>query len=177
MKAPSLPRIERNRIPPILDNLPCLKGEVLDIGANWGYFCHTLEDVGFTCYAVENSPEALYFLSKLGSAEGKRFNAVPKSVSDIQKMRYDIVLALSLFHHFLKSKDDYRKLAEFLGKLDTGFMFFEPHSFDEPQMSNAYVDYDEIGFVECILSYSCLNTYTSLGRLDEDGRGIYLLKQ
>ena len=174
----SIPSSKRNeRISLILDNLPCHKGEVLDIGANWGYFCHILEDAGFTCYAVENNLEALYFLNKLKSVQRRRFDIIAKSVFDIEKVSYDIVLALSIFHHFLKNEDDYHKLTEFLGKLDTRFMFFEPHKFNEQQMRNAYINYNEIEFVEYILSNSCLNTYTFLGRLKEDGRGIYLLKR
>ncbi len=165
------------RLALILNNLPCHRGEVLDIGSNWGYFCHKLEDIGFTCYAVENYPEALYFLNKLKSVGKKKFEVISKSVFDIEKVNYDIVLALSIFHHFLKNEDDYHKLTEFLSKLDTKFMFFEPHQFNEPQMRNAYINYNEIEFVEYILGNSRLNTYTLLGRVKEGGRGMYLLKR
>jgi len=165
------------RISLILDNLPCNKGEVLDIGANWGYFCHVLEDLGFTCHAVENRPEELYFLNKLKSVGRKKFDVISRSVFDIEKASYDIVLALSIFHHFLKKEDDYHRLTEFLGELDARYMFFEPHQFNEPQMRNAHINYNEIEFVEYILSNSCLNTYTFLGRQKENGRGIYLFKR
>ncbi len=160
----------------ILDNLPCHRGEVLDIGANYGYFCHILEDFGFTCYAVENNLRVLYFLNKLKSIGMKKFEVIPKSVFDVEKVSYDIVLALSIFHHFLKNEDDYHKLTEFLGKLDTKFMFFETHQTNEIQMRKAYINYNETEFIEYILSNSCLNTYTFLGRPEED-RGMYLLKR
>lgn len=161
----------------ILNNLPCHSGEVLDIGANWGYFCHKLEDIGFTCYAVENSREQLHFLNKLKSIGKRKFKVISKSVFDIEKLNYDIVLALNIFHHFLKNEDDYRKLTEFLGRLDTKFLFFEPHRFNESQMRAAYMNYNETEFIEYILRNSCLNTYTFLGSLKEDGRALYLLKR
>ena len=171
----SLQGNERNFI--ILNNLPCSTGTVLDIGSNWGYFCHTLEDLGFTCYAVENNTEALYFLETLKGVGRKNFEILSKSIFEVDKFNYDIVLALNIFHHFLKNENDYHKLTDFLGKLNIGFMFFEPHNFNEPQMKNSYINYNELEFIDYIISNSCLNTYKFLGRLEKDGRGIYLLNR
>lgn len=35
----------------IRSNIDFNDGTILDIGANWGYFCHRFENVGFRCYA------------------------------------------------------------------------------------------------------------------------------
>jgi len=158
----------------ISKNLPFHKGSLLDIGANWGYFCHKFEDLGFTCYAVENSPRELYFLEKLKEIGSKEFTIIAKSIFEIEGKRYDVVLALNIFHHFLKNKQNYDKLTRFLIDLDTKIMFFEPHQPNEPQMQNAYINYNETDFINYILVNSCLNKYTLLGKL-QDGRNVYLL--
>lgn len=158
----------------ISKNLPFYRGSMLDIGANWGYFCHKFEDLGFICYAVENSPQELYFLNKGKRIGNRRFEIIPKSIFEIERKRYDVVLALSIFHHFLKSKQDYDKLSRFLSELDTKIMFFEPHQFNSPQMENAYINYNENDFINYILGNSSLNKYRLLGRL-KDGRSLYLL--
>jgi len=161
----------------VLNHLPCRRGEVMDIGANWGYSCHLLEDIGFTCYAVESDPDALYFLNRFRSIAGKHFTVLSKSLFDVEKVNYDIVLALDVLHRFLENEADYHRLTEFLGKLDMEFMFFRTHTVHEPQLRNAYKDYDELEFVEYILKHSCLSNHKLIGRSKEDNRGTYLLKR
>lgn len=157
----------------IVNNLPFHGGTVLDIGSNWGYFCHRFEDLGFDCYAVECNYRWLYFLKKLREAENKKFEIIPRSVFDIERKTYDIVLALSIFHHFLRSKTLYDKLTKLLGDLDMKVMFFEPHQ-TGCGFKDAYIDYSEIEFIHYILENSCLNRYALLGRTDV-GRNLYLL--
>ena len=99
---------------------------------------------------------------------------IPKSIFEIETKKYDIVLALSIFHHFLKSKNTYNKLTKFLGELDIKIMFFEPHKFNEPQMKNAYINYNEPDFINYVLENSCLNKYKLLGKL-QNGRSLYFL--
>jgi len=157
----------------IEENLPLHSGTVLDIGSNWGYFCHKFEDLGFDCYAVELNYRWLYFLKKLKEAGNKRFEIIPRSVFDIKRKRYDIVLALSVFHHFLRSEVLYNKLTRLLGELDMKVMFFEPHETGHG-FPGAYIDYSETEFVDYILQNSCLSKYKLLGRT-ERGRNLYLL--
>jgi len=154
-------------------NLPLPSGTVLDIGANWGYFCHKFEDLGFDCYAVELNYRWLYFLKKLKEAENKRFEIIPRSVFDVKRKKYDIVLALSIFHHFLRSEVLYHKLTRLLGELDMKVMFFEPHAAGHG-FTGAYIDYSETEFVDYISQNSCLSKYKLLGRT-ERGRNLYVL--
>ena len=155
------------------NNLPNRHGTVLDIGANLGYFCHKFEELGFDCYAVERNYKYLYFLKKLRVIEHRKFKTLPQSVFDIKTKKYDIVLAFSIFHHFLRTKDLYHKMTKFLGELDMKIMFFEPHETGHG-FENAYIDYSEIEFVNYVLENSCLNKYKFLGR-GERGRSLYLL--
>ena len=170
-KIPSHRREDRWEL--IVKNLPFHGGTVLDIGSNWGYFCHRFEDLGFDCYAVENNYRWLYFLKKLKEYENKKFEVIPRSIFDIKRKKYDIVLALSIFHHFLRSKALYDKLTKLLGELDMKIMFFEPHESGHG-FKDAYIDYSEIEFIHYIFESSCLNKHKLLGRT-ERGRNLYLL--
>lgn len=157
----------------IVENLPFRGGSVLDIGSNWGYFCHKLEDLGFDCYAVEHNYRWLYFLKKFREIENKKFSILPQSIFDIKRKNYDIVLALSIFHHFLRSKDLHDRFTKLLGELEMKAMFFEPHVTGEVH-KGSYADYDEDEFIRYVVSNSCLSKYRLLGR-NERGRNLYLL--
>jgi len=159
----------------IRDHLPLRKGKLLDIGAHWGYFCHRCEELGFDCYAVENAPENVYFLKRLRTAEGKKFRVIAESILTYrERFCFDVVLALNIFHHFLKKQDDYNMLVGFLQRMDMKMMFFEPYRTSEGQMINAYRNYEPDEFVRFILSHSGLNHADLIGEA-EDGRPIYKL--
>ena len=160
----------------IREHLACQKGSMLDIGANWGYFCHKFEDLGFECYSIENNPANLHFLNKLKRAENKKFTIVSESAfSFITKNRdriFDVTLALAIFHHFIKTEEPHALLVELLRNLKTREMFFQPHLVGEDQMRNAYKNYPPEEFVMFIIRHSCLSKYELIGKV-EDGRPIY----
>ena len=150
------------------------KGTVLDIGAHWGYFCNKFGELGFDCIAVENNSENLYFLEKLKKADERNFAISNKSIFslDLDKKKYDIVLALAVFHHFTKEEKTYNQLIHFLRNLHVGEIYFEPPQPDEPQMQNAFRNFNSNEFVAFIIKNSCLKCYKQIG-LAEDGRKLY----
>lgn len=153
------------------------RGRLLDIGANWGYFCHRFEEIGFDCYAVENERSNVYFLRKLKRAEHRHFKIIDKSIfeySDVDNISFDVVLALNIFHHFLKEETSYIKLVGMLGRLELQEMYFQPHHPSEPQMIGAYKNYSEDEFVRFILDSSRLTNVEFIG-VAEDKRRIYKL--
>jgi len=155
-------------------NLSTKKGTLLDIGSHWGYFCHKFEEIGFHCYAVESSPRNVYFLKKLKQAENRKFEVINKSIFEYrEKSDFDVVLALNIFHHFLKKKELYFKLIELLKRLKTKELFLQTHRYDEAQMKGAYKNYSPEEFVEFVLENSCLDEAKLIG--EEDGRPIYKL--
>ncbi len=159
----------------IKDNLEIRTGAMLDIGANLGFFCHNFEDLGFNCYAVEIRPSNIYFMKKLRDIEGKKFKIVNKSIFDLKiKKEFDIVIALNIFHHFIREKKLHSELIEFLQKLKMKTMFFQPHNPDEKVMQNAYVNYNNREFVDFIIKFSCLNKAILLNeKVDSKNRPIY----
>ncbi len=86
----------------IRDNLSLKQGSVLDIGANFGYFCHKLEKLGFDCTAVEINPQEVYFMEKLKIANEDNFKIIQENIFDFrrtEKLNHDLILALYIFHH------------------------------------------------------------------------------
>jgi hypothetical protein len=152
-------------------------GSVLDIGCHWGYFCHRLEDLGFDCVGVEANPRHYRTLEKLKRAGNKDFRTVNGSIFEYIRQEprpYDVVLALSVFHHFAKSKDTLQQLKGLLASLQMREMYFQPHQPSGRQMQNAYWNPTENEFVSFVLAHSVLQQATHLGR-SRDGRSIYRL--
>jgi hypothetical protein len=168
---------DETRFELVRKSLPLRSGTLLDIGAHFGYFCHRFEETGFDCTAVESDVKIFYFLERLRKAEDRRFRIINKSIFDYDgNFNFDVVLALNIFYHFLRSKDLHDELVRLLGKLRTRFMFFQPHLRSEHEMMKdyAYKTYDEDEFVKFVLNHSCLNQATCLGG-DRDGRSLYML--
>jgi hypothetical protein len=172
---PSFHDSSEDRFNAIRSHLTVTKGCLLDIGANWGYFCQQFEAIGFKCYAVENDQTNIYFLKKLKRANNNTFKIISKSIFDydgIEKISFNVVLALNIFHHFLKNEIDYNKLIIFLKTLKVQELYFQPHNPTEPQMNNAYKNYSEKDFVNFILENSTLSHVEQIFK-GEYGRNIF----
>ncbi len=163
----------------IKENLHIKSGTLLDIGSNFGFFCHKFEELGFKCNAVEIRPRNVYFMKKLRNIEEKKFKIINKSVFDLEEpLEFDVVLALNIFHHFLKEKVLFEKLIEFLRKLKVKEMFFQPHNSKERIAPNAYIDFKPKEFVEFIIKNSNLTKYELIVKEvlgDNKERPIYRL--
>lgn len=170
----------KDRFEAIKEDLPLEEGKVLDIGANFGYFTHKFEDIGFDCVAVEYNNENVEIAKKIKKAENKNFEFIHgdildnKTISYLKNYQFDVILALNIFHHFLKEKERYDKLKILLNELNFKIMYFEPHLPDEKQMADAYKDYAEDEFVDFILSQTNLEN-KKLVYQAKDGRKIFRL--
>jgi 2-polyprenyl-3-methyl-5-hydroxy-6-metoxy-1,4-benzoquinol methylase len=151
--------------------------KILDVGAHLGYFCHRFEELGHECVAVESHPDIVYFLRKLHTAQERKFRIVDESVASfIERERpvVDTVLALSIFHHFLKEEYLYKQLVKLLNTLQTKEIIFEPHNPAEPQMRGAFRNFDSEAFVKFMLENSRLTRSEKIG-VANDGRDIFRL--
>lgn len=161
----------------IKDRVSLTGGTFLDIGAHLGYFCHKFEEQGFDCYALEENRTLVYFLEKLKKAENRRFKIIPESLFEYKKakeLKFDIILALNIFHHFLEKKDTYLNLIEFLKRMRVKEFFFEAHLPSTEKNKNRYQEYNPNQFVNFIIENSCLNKAEFIGKA-EDGRPLYKL--
>ena len=154
-------------------------GTVLDIGAYLGFFDNKLEDLGYDCTAVEMDATRTYFMKRIRDANGHRFEVVTDSISAsglLREQRYDVVLALSVLHHFLKTRPDHALLETLLDELDCDEMFFEPHLTGERQMAGAYAQLTSEEFTEYVAARTGLAV---VGRLGDTGnhRPVYHLRR
>ena len=157
-------------------HLPVQRGDLLDIGAHWGYFCHKFEELGFNCYAVESDASMRYYMEKLRVVEKRRSKVIYGSILDYgDKTDFDVVLALNIFHHLLKSQDTYTGLVELLRRLDMKVMFFQTELPDSPLMKGVYRNFACDEFIDFILENSSLNEATCIGET-ENGRPMYRLQ-
>lgn len=159
----------------IKEHLKVKEGKILDIGCQWGYFCHKFEEVGYKCYCVEKSKLNLYFLKKLKEANNRKFKIIPHSIFDTPEdilAESDVILALSVFHHFIKKENTYIKLIKLLKKLKGKELFFEPHNPDEPQMHGSFRNFDHNEFARFIVDNSHFDKFEIIGH-SETGRPLY----
>jgi len=160
----------------IRKNLRTKSGNMLDIGAHWGYFCHKFEELGFNCYAVETDPDNLYFLRKLKNAENKKFVIIDRSIFDFinEKNCFDVTLALNIFHWFVETKDFHDKFITLLQKLETSELFIQiPKKVSESDIKRPYKDYTADEFVDLILENMSLTHAKLLGEVNN--RPLYQL--
>ena len=148
---------------------------VLDIGAFWGYMCEELEKVGHTCTAVEIDERNYYFMSRLRRAQRFSYRAVLGDICEFvdNENQFDVVMALAVFHHFIKTESRHRRLLALLQKMKTKQMFFWCHNPQDRQMNGAYRNYAGDEFVELILKHSGLSRHDLIGVID--GRPFYQL--
>lgn len=146
---------------------------LLDIGALWGQFCFELETPNLHCTAVEMNSSFVYIMQKLRQALDINISILEDDIFNLQYSCYDVILAVNIFHHFLKRKETYDKLTSFLKNLQAKEMYFQPHNPDEGQMKNAYINYDKQQFIQYILDNSCFTSCQEIG--EENGRKLYKL--
>lgn len=89
---------------------------------------------------------------------------------------FSVVLALNIFHHFLKTEENYEQLLELLDTLQMDELVFQSHRRNSPQMDGAYVRLAEDEFAEFLVERSCLSEFERVGVPEDDGRPLYILR-
>jgi hypothetical protein len=161
-------------------HLRATSGRLLDIGCNLGFFCNAFEQAGLECIGIEYETDIAYAASRIALAEGRRYQVINGNVLDarihdrILQRPVDVVLALNIFHHFMKTKADHDRLIVLLRKLQPRQLFFEPHRPDEVPMQDAYANPDPEEFVAFVQRHAGLTHAEHIG-MAPDGRKIFSL--
>lgn len=145
----------------------------VDIGSHWGYFSFKLESIGLQVTAFEKLPRNVEMMERIGRLYGSAVDIRGSNILDEQGLKADVVLALNIFHHFLKSQEDYERLIDFLSHLQCSQLFFQSHRMDEGQMRGAWANYAPDEFAEFVLQWTTLTKCKLIG--DFRGRRLYLL--
>lgn len=144
----------------------------LDIGANMGQSSLTLLRKGVRTTSVEMNH--LYF-----SILKKQVRAYPEStvyrgsIFNLEHYRYDLVLAFSIFHHFLRTPRLLESFRSMLSRLECSAMLFEPHEAGHG-FEGAFEDFNETDFCKFICDNSVLRRWNLIGKSSR-GRPIFLL--
>jgi SAM-dependent methyltransferase len=164
----------------IAKHVPAATETALDIGCNLGFFCHRLEDLGYTCFGIEYFPDIAYAARRVSQAEKRRFKIVTgdilaeETLNGIGISDFGVVIALNIFHHFVKTEDGYTRLQKFMNRVRADTMFFEPHHPDEPQMRGAFSNPSPEEFAELIKRWGNFQSVSPIYSAG-DGRTIYKL--
>jgi hypothetical protein len=148
---------------------------VLDIGTHWGQLAHWLEDMGYDVTAVEHAPKHAYIARGIRDICGKKFRVVEDSIFNVSPLEYDVVLALNIFHHFLKTEAGFNDLTALLGRLRTPLLFFQSHTPEEKQMEGAYRNMDQDDFAAFVKEKGGFPNIERIGTIHR--RNIYKLWQ
>jgi len=160
----------------ISPRLPAPPGRALDIGANSGLFSFRLARRGYSVTAVERSQKESYILGRLVRAAGEDIDVRRESIFDVQLApSYRVVLALNIFHHFFKERENVRRLEELLARLWTSALFLETHARGERQMSGAYFDPAPHDYARWVAERAGLQSVERIG--EPDGRALFLLSR
>lgn len=149
---------------------------LLDIGAHWGYMCQQLEQLGFKCQGVELNRQSADFAERISVATGSGFTIWRGSVFQFPDIEdFEVIVALNIFHHFLKSEEAYQELQALLSRMRAEVMIFEAHKHDPPaQMTGAYRNYPPEEFVEFVSRGAGFSNFEELGTAP-DGRRLFKL--
>ena len=154
----------------------CEDKRLLDVGAHWGAMSQEASKLGFRCTAVEANKRCARIAERIAAASGASFDVWHGSIFDFPDVeRQQAVLALNVFHHFIKTEALHERLIELLGRMRAEIMVFEPHAADPPgQMRGAFRNYPEQEFVDFVGGHAGFSDSRYLGRAS-DGRPLYVL--
>ena len=102
------------------------KGNLVDIGVNWGTVSYTLAQKGFKVTAIENHPTPWEFLKKVVKFPGKQFSIAKRDFTRM-KITADTLVALNIAHHFMKDESKRKKFVQFLNNLNVKEIFCQIH--------------------------------------------------
>lgn len=147
---------------------------LVDIGAHWGAMCHRFEARGFQCTAIEKDASNVEFLEGIRDASCDRFDIWTGNIFDFPDIEsFDVIAALNIFHHFLKTESRHKKFVKLLGRIRADLMFFEAHQHDPPgQMRGAFRNYAPDDFARFIVEHTGMSGFEELGKA-ADGRTLF----
>jgi hypothetical protein len=151
---------------------------LLDIGAHWGYFDIKFARIGMQCVAVEYGNLNTKMLTRMRTATGSNFINIQSSIFDVYPVSHDVILALSIFHHFLLKEESYQGFLTLLHRMDCKQLFVEAHNHHEAQMQDAYMKLESAELIDLIKRESNLKNSRKIGETtDNNGltRPIYEL--
>jgi hypothetical protein len=149
-------------------------GHVLDIGSHWGAASITFSNAGFNCTAVENNAEFLPYLQKLTSFSNSKIRVLNSNIFDlIDLSTFNVVLALNILHHFLRTEPSFVALKSLLRRIPHCHMFVQTHNPDTvDNIDDYFAPMTVYEFLDFILDNTVFTSFREIYR-ESDGRPIF----
>ncbi|WP_460166653.1 hypothetical protein [Thermostilla marina] len=165
-----------DRMHKILEQVQNKTGTALDLGAYFGYCASMLATQGWQCLAVESHPKHVYFMKRLARANCIPLKVFEGSMFDLPRpIEYRVVLALNIFHHFLKTEKLFQRLKHFVKDLRCEYLFLETHCPEDAIMAGAFINPNPHEFASMVSSWCGLRNITLLGPTSR-GRNLFCLR-
>lgn len=149
--------------------------KLLDIGAYWGYWSQQMSRLGLQVTAVEAGGKHSRIAEQLRVATETEFEIWRGDIFDFPDIeRFDVVLALNIFHHLIKTEERHERLIAMLDRMDPDILIFQAHNPGGGQMKGSYRNYRHAEFAEFVAEHSGLPRVEPLGTAD-DRRPLYKL--
>ena len=146
---------------------------LVDIGAHWGQMSLAMEDQGFQVTAVEANSKSAGMAARLKVATEASFEVWEGSIFEYPEIaKFDVVLGLNIFHHFIKEQEMFEDLVALLERLEADIVIFAAHVDRGPDMRTAYRNFAPEEFAEFVSHHTGLPDVTFLGHT-HDGRTLY----
>jgi hypothetical protein len=139
---------------------------LLDIGTHWGYMPQQMERLGFVCTGVEHNGTCIQIAEDIRVATEGNYTIWGGSIFDFPHAEdQNVILALNVFNHFIKTEALHAKLVGFLNRLSADIILFEPHVADQPgkMPPGVYRNYQPEEFTEFVAEQAGMSEYTYLG--------------
>jgi 2-polyprenyl-3-methyl-5-hydroxy-6-metoxy-1,4-benzoquinol methylase len=151
---------------------------LMDLGAHWGQMSQRMERLGFEVTAVEADEKSAGIAARLRTATESRFEVWCGSAFEFPRLReQNVLLALNIFHHFIKTEENHTNLVALLERLDADIIVFAAHSSTASRhMRNAYRNYEPLEFAEFVSVHSRLPNIKLLGH-SGDRRPLFRLSR
>jgi hypothetical protein len=162
--------------------LPRGTGRALDIGCNLGFICHKLFELGYSTSGVEYLPDVAYAARRIAKAEERNFEVINGDVlaesthAALGSVDFSVVIALNIFHHFIKTEQHHDRLRHLVCRLNIGRMFFEAHHPDDPQMQGVFMNPSPLEFAQLIGKWARLDRVEPIYTAT-DGRTVFSLSR
>lgn len=163
----------------IIQNLPLHRGKLLNISSDLdlGYFSHRFEEHGFECTESNVSENELQFVEKLRNAGQKRFEIIPGSILDTPpELKFEVVLAIDVFHYFLKTESLFVGFIKFLKSLKTKSLIFRHNIGQDMYTERSFRHFKPSEFVNIISENTALKRSEVIAKEKDEGP-LYCLYQ
>lgn len=140
---------------------------VLDIGSYHGAISLQMAELGKEVVSLEKSSKKIGALREYCRTNGNKFIVVHGDMFKYidKNWKFDTVISFNIFHHFIKTKDEYVKLKKMLRKLETKDMFLQFGPFEEMKKGQ-YKRFQQDEFAQFVMALVRLNSWEKIGTVN-----------